>query len=70
MFNDFQPHQLRKKGAVGARLEGLEEAGLQRIATDGLRRDTLGDKLPIEERARYTDGVRQRLVAGRIREKP
>lgn len=56
MFNDFQPHQLRKKYAIDARLEGLEEAGLPRIATDGLRLAALGDRLPSKERARQKHG--------------
>lgn len=68
MFNDFQPHQVRKKHAVEARLSGMEAAGLPRIDTNGLRLQALGENLLPEARQAQCDGVRQRVEAGRVKE--
>ena len=67
-FDDFQPHQVRKKHAVAARLTGMSEAGLPVIDTPGLRLEALGENLAPDDRARQIAGVRQRIDAGRIRE--
>ena len=68
MFNDFQPHQVRKKHAAEARLSGMEAAGLPRIDTDGLRLHALGENLSPDARQAQCDGVRQRVEAGRVKE--
>jgi coenzyme F420 hydrogenase subunit beta len=68
MFNDFQPHQVRKKHALDARLSGLEAAGLPRIDTRGLRLETLRENLPQHARQAQCDGMRQRVEAGRVQE--
>ncbi len=48
-YDDFQPHQVRKKHAVAARLRGLVEAGRPVFAHSGLRIDTLDSNDPAEE---------------------
>jgi len=67
-FNDFQPHQVRKKHAVHARLAGLEEAGIAPIEASGLRLAELAENLSPEDRSRQIAGVKQRVAEGRIRE--
>ncbi|MEM7069864.1 MAG: Coenzyme F420 hydrogenase/dehydrogenase, beta subunit C-terminal domain [Pseudomonadota bacterium] len=69
-FDDFQPHQVRKKHAVKARLDGLIEAGLPIIATQGLRLEQLAENLSSEDREWQINGVKQRVEGGRIKETP
>ncbi len=68
MFNEFQPHQVRKKHAVHARLAGLEAAGIAPIAVSGLRLEKLAGNLTKDEREQQIAGVKQRVSQGRIRE--
>jgi coenzyme F420 hydrogenase subunit beta len=68
MFNDFQPHQVRKKHAAAARLAGMEEAGLPTIETRNLRLDVLGQALDAEARAAQIQGIRDRVTRGKITE--
>lgn len=70
MFNDFQPHQVRKKHAAKARLEGMVQAGLSGIATEGLRLDALAEQLSAEETEQQKAGLAKRVQDGRIRETP
>lgn len=70
MFNDFQPHQVRKKHAVKARLEGMVDAGLSGIATEGLRLGALAVNLSKTETAQQKAGLARRVQDGRIRETP
>ena len=44
-FDDFQPHQVRKKEALAARYQGLADAGVAPIETRGLRISELGRRL-------------------------
>ncbi len=67
-FDDFQPHQVRKKHAVAARYQGMAEAGLPVIDTTGLRLEALGRHLTPDARARQVDGVKQRIRQGRVQE--
>jgi len=67
-FDDFQPHQVRKKHAVGARYAGMSEAGFPIIETSGLRLEKLGGNLSPVERSRQIEGIKQRIEAGRVSE--
>ncbi len=67
-FNDFQPHQVRKKLAVKARLEGMRAAGSPVLQAPKLRLDTLGERLTAEEFARERDGTVRRVKDGRFHE--
>ena len=63
MFDDFQPHQVRKKHALAARLRGMTAAGAPVYAHDGLRLDALDAKDPDEEA-----GTARRVREGRFYE--
>lgn len=67
-FNDFQPHQVRKKEALSARFSGLVEAGLSAIETPGLRLDELGNRLDPDRRQAQIDGTKRRAGEGRVGE--
>lgn len=47
-FDDFQPHQVRKKEALAARYQGLADSGVAPIETRGLRIEELGRRLDPE----------------------
>jgi coenzyme F420 hydrogenase subunit beta len=63
LFDDYQPHQVRKKQALAARLRGLQAAGSPVYAHDGLRIDELD-----AGSAREEAGTAQRVREGRFRE--
>ncbi|MCP9484175.1 Coenzyme F420 hydrogenase/dehydrogenase, beta subunit C-terminal domain [Shimia sp. CNT1-13L.2] len=63
MFDDFQPHQVRKKQKLAARLRGLQKAGQPVFAHEGLRIDAL-DTRDIQEE----QGTLDRANAGRFTE--
>ncbi len=67
-FDDFQPHQVRKKQALTARYAGLQKAGLPAIKTDGLRLEMLGERLDPERRRAEMEGTVRRAEEGRFRE--
>lgn len=67
-FDDFQPHQVRKKHAVQARLDGMKQAGLCAIETSDLRLEALGENLSMSDRERQMNGVLERVEAGKFRE--
>lgn len=67
-FDDFQPHQLRKKMALAARFAGLEEAGMPTIETLNLRIDALGERLDPETRGKEFEGSVLRARTGRFSE--
>ena len=67
-FDDFQPHQVRKKEALAARYDGLAQAGLPIIDTPGLRLEELGERLSPSARAAETSGTLARAREGRIAE--
>ena len=67
-FNDFQPHQVRKKHALSARFAGMAEAGLPVIDTSGLRLEELGCNLDEDQRTNQISGLKKRVEDGRINE--
>ncbi|RMF38518.1 MAG: coenzyme F420 hydrogenase [Alphaproteobacteria bacterium] len=62
-LDDCQPHQVRKKRALAARLRGMAAAGSPVYQHQGLRIDRLDAKDMAEE-----DGARARVLSGRLRE--
>jgi coenzyme F420 hydrogenase subunit beta len=67
-FNDLQPHQVRKKQALGARLEGRTDEGLPVIHSPNLRLDINGAKLTAEQRVYQREGARKRAREGKFTE--
>ena len=67
-FDDFQPHQVRKKEALSARFAGLAEAGFPVIDTPGLRLEELGRRLGPSHRESEKAGTMKRTSEGRIAE--
>lgn len=65
-MDDFQPHQVRKKRAVLARLEGLADAGQPVPEVSGLRIAELAAEHP--DPAAQRRGAAERARAGRFRE--
>ena len=59
-FDDFQPHQVRKKEALAARYQGLADAGVAPIETHGLRIAELGRRLDGERFEHERAGARRR----------
>ena len=66
----FQPHQVRKKHAVWARLEGMRAAGLPVPRVEGLRIAELAAQNSHEENEAQMRGAEQRARAGRLGEPP
>ena len=67
-MDHVQPHQMRKKQAVGARFEGLRAESKLHPQTKRLRIDALRDALDPAERSRQSEGTRQRVQAGKATE--
>ncbi len=67
-LNVFQPHQVRKKDALAARLTGLRDAGLPTLSTHDLRVDELGAQADPESFERERSGAMTRAEAGRFAE--
>lgn len=67
-FNDFQPHQVRKKHALSARFEGMQAAGLPVIDTKCLRFEKLALRLDEAKRIQQIEGLKQRVKDGRVTE--
>ncbi|MEM7431542.1 MAG: Coenzyme F420 hydrogenase/dehydrogenase, beta subunit C-terminal domain [Pseudomonadota bacterium] len=67
-FDDFQPHQRRKKLALAARFDGLTDAGLPTIDARDLRLTELGYRCDSDEYQRERQGTAQRARDGRIAE--
>ncbi len=67
-FDDFQPHQVRKKEALAARYQGLAQAGLPVVDTPGLRLEELGERLDASVHAAQMEGTVARARQGRIAE--
>ena len=59
-FDDFQPHQVRKKEALAARYQGLADSGIAPIETRGLRIEELGRRLDAERFEHERAGTRRR----------
>ncbi len=66
----FQPHQVRKKRAVWARLEGMRAAGLPLPRVEGLRIAELAEQNRQEENEAEMRGAEQRARTGRLGEPP
>ena len=60
-FDWFQPHQVRKKEALAARLLGLADCGIPPIETRGLRIEELGKRLGPERFESERAGTRRRV---------
>ena len=69
-LDDFQPHQVRKKRAVWARLEGMRAAGMATPRVERLRIAELAAENDEAANAREMQGARQRAAAGRLGEPP
>ena len=67
-INDAQPHQVRKKQAMAARLQGLTDAGLATLDANKYRLEGLDRQLDEEQRQRQREGVAMRVQQGRIKE--
>ncbi|MEM7802602.1 MAG: Coenzyme F420 hydrogenase/dehydrogenase, beta subunit C-terminal domain, partial [Chloroflexota bacterium] len=68
-FNQFQPHQVRKKEALAARYAGLLACEMPVIATPGLRLEALGGRLSKEKWEQEKAGTVRRARSGRFSEK-
>lgn len=67
-FNELQPHQVRKKQALVARLDGRKDAGLPVINTPNLRLDRNSGKLTDEQREYQKEGAKKRAREGKFTE--
>ncbi len=67
-FDAFQPHQVRKKQVLKARLDGLAATGLPVIQTPGLRLEELAEQTAPEVRQAEFEGTVKRVRGGKIRE--
>jgi coenzyme F420 hydrogenase subunit beta len=66
----YQPHQVRKKRAVWARLAGMAAAGHPVIATHGLRLEDCARLNTLAENLAEARGARRRAANGRLTEVP
>ena len=64
-LTDWQPHQVRKKMASGARYEAMEKAGQRRIDTPGLRTGDLRARMDREADDRELEGSLSRIAIGK-----
>ncbi len=69
-MDDFQPHQVRKKRAVWARLEGMRAAGMAVPSVHRLRIEELAAANDAETNRLEMEGARRRAAAGRLGEPP
>jgi coenzyme F420 hydrogenase subunit beta len=69
-FDDFQPHQVRKKRAVWARLAGMRAAGRPVPETQGLRLEECARLNTLRENLDEARGARRRARQGRLGEPP
>lgn len=69
-FDEFQPHQVRKKRAVWARLAGRKAAGAPIPETNGLRLRDCARLNSVGENLAEARGARRRSNAARLREPP
>lgn len=68
-FDSFQPHQVRKKQAVLARLAGLNRAGHPGIATIGLRLDEIANTADRDVLDEEAQGTMRRAAQGKFSER-
>ncbi len=64
----WQPHQVRKKIASGARYDGMRLAGQLGLETIGLRTEVLRARMDEDADRREADGTRQRIAIGKHRD--
>lgn len=69
-FDGFQPHQVRKKRAVWARLAGMKAAGQAVPQTDNLRLEDCARLNTVAENLAEARGARRRSRQGRLGEPP
>jgi coenzyme F420 hydrogenase subunit beta len=69
-LDNFQPHQVRKKRAVWARLAGMKAAGQAVPQTDNLRLDECARLNTVAENLAEARGSRRRSRQGRLGEPP
>jgi coenzyme F420 hydrogenase subunit beta len=69
-FDGFQPHQVRKKRAVWARLAGMRAAGRPVPETQGLRLAECARLNSVAENLAEARGARRRAKQGRLGEPP
>lgn len=67
-MDDFQPHQVRKKKAVWARLSGLSAGGNPVLEAGELRIADLARGMSVSDNLWQARGTRKRLKAGKITE--
>ncbi len=67
-FDAFQPHQVRKKQVLKARMDGLAAVGLPVIQTPRLRLDDLAEQTPPQVLQAEFEGTVKRARGGKIRE--
>jgi coenzyme F420 hydrogenase subunit beta len=67
-FDIFQPHQVRKKRAVWARLKGMEIAGKPVPLVDGLRLEECARQNTLAQNLAEARGARDRAKSGRLGE--
>ena len=61
----WQPHQVRKKIASGARYQGMREAGQLGLKTIGLRTDALRRRMDADTDRRQVEGTKARIAIGK-----
>ncbi len=69
-LDDFQPHQVRRKGAVWARLAGMRAAGLPTPRVTGLRIEALARRQGLAALLAEARGARMRARSARLGEPP
>jgi coenzyme F420 hydrogenase subunit beta len=69
-FDDFQPHQVRKKRAVWARMAGMRAAGCAVPETSNLRLEECARLNTITQNLDEARGARRRAREGRLGEPP
>jgi coenzyme F420 hydrogenase subunit beta len=69
-FDEFQPHQVRKKRAVWARLAGMRAAGRAVPETHELRLAECARLNSLKENLAEARGARRRAKQGRLGEPP
>ncbi len=64
-LDQWQPHQVAKKIAFGARLEGMRRAGQLELRTIALRTPALRRRMDKDTDRRQIDGTRERIAIGK-----
>ena len=64
----WQPHQVRKKIASGARFDGMRMAGQLGMKTIGLRTEALRARMDEDADSRETEGTKARIAIGKHRD--